>query len=307
MTTLGTLTRPAANVDFRASSRHRPLGFLLALAGLMVTAIAAIVLWVAAADVENAETLARLKAVGFGLNTTGFALVKVAIAVILVGILVRLWIRVDSMKAALPTLKADAETTAPRGDIDTGFGKATETRDVPAPLPIHRMARTLWFPMLGMGAMAVLAGLIASFVWTGDPSSVAAAAWTQGLQFLGEAFILAGIAFLLGSILASLREGGGEVQQALGLPVQTLRMPTTAKLFIGLMAVGLMAGILQFVLYGVVAAGVDNPPAWFAWLGPFREFSLAMILSGIVLALVTIGNVLGFQFDRIRSIITTGK
>ncbi|MFH1331564.1 MAG: hypothetical protein ABIJ48_13085 [Actinomycetota bacterium] len=307
MTTLGTLTRPASIADFRAPSRHRPIGFLLAFAGLMVTAIAAIVLWVAAGDIEDVETFAELKAIGFGLNTTGFAIVKLAIAVVLAGILLRLWIRVDSMKAALPALQADTLPTPPRGGIETGYGPATETAAVPAPLPIHRMARTLWFPMLGMGAMAVVAGLIASFVWTGDPSSVAAAAWTQGLQFLGEAFILSGIAFLLGSILASLREGGGDVQQALGLPVQTLRMPTTAKLFVGLMALGLMAGILQLVLYGVVAAGVDNPAAWFAWLGPFREFSLAMILAGIVLALVTIGNVLGFQFDRIRSIITTGK
>jgi len=31
------------------------------------------------------------------------------------------------------------------------------------------------------------------------------------------------------------------------------------------------------------------------------------LLTGIVLALVTIGNVLSFQFDRIREIITTGK
>lgn len=307
MTAIGTLTRPAPTVDVGVSSRHRPLGFLLALAGLMATAIAAILLWIAAGDVGDTETLAELKAIGFGLNTTGFALVKIAIAVILVGILVRLWIRVESVKAALPALKADAEAPAPRGAIDTDFGTATETANVPAPLPIHRMARTLWFPVLGMGAMAVLAGLIASFVWTDDPSRVAPAAWTQGLQFLGEAFILSGVAFLLGSILANLREGGGDVQQALGLPVQTLRMPTTAKLFIGLMALGLMAGVLQVVLYGVVAGGVANPAAWFAWLGPFREFSLAMILSGIVLALVTIGNVLGFQFDRIRSIITTGK
>ncbi len=79
--------------------------------------------------------------------------------------------------------------------------------------------------------------------------------------------------------------GGGEVQSAVGLPLQTLRMPTTAKAFIGLTVLGLMAGALQFVLYVVVAAGVDNLPAWFAWLGPFREFGLGMLLSGIVLAL----------------------
>ena len=65
--------------------------------------------------------------------------------------------------------------------------------------------------------------------------------------------------------------------------------------------------VLQFVLYLVVAGGVDTPAAWFAWLGPLRELSLGLILSGIVLALVTIGNVLDFQFSRIKQIITTGN
>jgi hypothetical protein len=307
MTTLTTLTRPAAGTDHRTSTRHRPVGFLLAFVGLMVTAAAAIVLWVAARDVADATSLAELRAVAFGLNTTGFAITKIAIAVILVGILVRLWLRVDSVKVALATLRPPGQPGAPRGDVNTTYGKAIESRDVPAPLPIHRMARTLWLPMLAMGAMAVAAGLIASWVWAADPSSVAAAAWTQGLQFAGEAFILAGISFLLGSILASLREGGGDIQQSLGLPVLTLRMPVSAKAFAAFMMLGLMTGVAQLVLYGVVAAGVDSPAAWFAWLGPFREFSLAMLLTGIVLALVTIGNVLGFQFDRIRSIIATGK
>ena len=40
-----------------------------------------------------------------------------------------------------------------------------------------------------------------------------------------------------------------------------------------------------------------------AWLGPTRELSLAFLLSGIVLALATIANVLGFQFSRIKGII----
>ncbi|NQV05392.1 hypothetical protein HQ535_02495 [bacterium] len=307
MTTIGTLTRPAAHADHRIASRHRPIAFVLAFTGLMVIAVAAVVLWIAAGDVADTEALLRLNAIGFGLNTTGFAIIKLSIAVVLIGILIRLWLRVDSMKAALPALKAEGKTPAPRGDIVTLFGKATETDAVPEPLPIHRMAQTLWFPMLAIGAMAVVAGLITSWVWAGDTSSISAAAWTQGLQFLGEAFILSGIAFLLGSILASLREGGGAVQQSLGLSTQTLRMPTTAKVFVGLMMLGLMAGITQFALYGIVAAGVDNPAAWFAWLGPFREFSLAMILMGIVMALVTIGNVLNFQFNRIRNIITSGK
>jgi len=309
MSTITNLTHPTAALRRRAAAQdhYRPAGLLLATIGLIATVSAAIVLWVGARNVADAERLAELKAIGFGLNTTGFALVKSAIAVVLMGILIRLWLRVDSIKGALATLKPDAVAPAPRGEITARHGAATETAATPQPLPIHRVAKTMWAPMLGIGAMAVLAGLAVSWAWAGNPASVAAAAWTQGLQFLGEALILAGISFLLGSILAGLREGGGEVQAALGLPVQTLRTPNTAKMFVALMMLGVMAGILQFALYLVVAAGVANPGAWFAWLGPFREFSLAMILSGIVLALVTIGDVLGFQFDRIRSILVTGK
>jgi hypothetical protein len=46
---------------------------------------------------------------------------------------------------------------------------------------------------------------------------------------------------------------------------------------------------------------------YFGWLGPAREAGLGIILSGIVLALVTIGNVLGFQFSRIKDIIASGR
>ena len=172
---------------------------------------------------------------------------------------------------------------------------------------MHKMAKRMWAPMLAMGMMAVVVGLILSFVWAGDPGDVALQSWTQGLQFLGEGFLLAGIAFLLGTILASLREGGGIVQEALGVTVKTPNMPKTAKAFVGLMMFGVMLAVLQFVLYLVVAGGVDTPAAWFAWLGPLRELSLGLILAGIVLALVTIGNVLENQFGRIKEIVTSGN
>jgi hypothetical protein len=83
-------------------------------------------------------------------------------------------------------------------------------------------------------------------------------------------------------------------------------MPTSAKFFLVLMFSGLMLGIAQFILYGV-AAYADDPATWFAWLAPLREFSLGLLLSGIVLALFTIGTVLGFQHWRIREIIETGR
>jgi hypothetical protein len=174
------------------------------------------------------------------------------------------------------------------------------------------MARTMWFPMLAMGYMLVVVGFVLSLVWAGkvdDGTQQAAQAWTQGVQFLGEGLLLAGISFLLGSILAALRESGGRVQESLGLPVRTLKMPKTAKLFVGFMALGLMVSMVQLVLYAVAAA-VGDPQsfaAWSAWLGPFREVGLGLLLAGVVLALVTIGNVLAFQFARVREIIATGK
>jgi len=303
------LTRPKSGDNHDAPSKHRSIGFVLAFAGLMLAAITLIAnIGAANSSTETGSTFAW----SFGLTVLGFGTIKLAIGLVLVGILVRLWLRVDAVKDAAARLKPAVEGSAPRGDIDTEFGAATETADVPAPLPIHRMARTMWFPMLAMGYMLVFVGFILSLVWSGkvdEGTQQAAQAWTQGVQFLGEGMLLAGISFLLGSILAALREGGGSLQQSLGLSVRTLKMPKTAKLFVGFMALGLMVSMLQFVLY-VAAASVSSPQsfaAWSAWLGPLREFGLGLLLTGIVLALVTIGNVLAFQFSRVREIITTGK
>ena len=69
---------------------------------------------------------------------------------------------------------------------------------------------------------------------------------------------------------------------------------------------GLMIGITQFILYGV-AAYAENPAVWFAFLAPLRLLGAGILLSGIVLALFTIGTVLGFQHWRIREIILTGR
>ena len=308
-TRLTNLTRPVPGTDHESPTRHRRVGFGLALAGLMLATASLIANLVAAGLVGDGETdrADQTLAWSFGLNTAAFGTIKLGIAIVLIGILVRLWLRVESVKDSLPHLKAPAEPTVEAGSITTPFGPATSSRDIPKPLPIHTMAKRMWGPMLAMGYMAVLAGLVVSFLWAGDPASVAPASWAQGLQFLGEGLLLAGISFLLGTILAALREGGGEVQAAVGVTVKTLKMPKTAKVFVALMALGVMVSVLQFVLYLVVANGVENPAAWFAWLGPLREVGLGLILSGIVTALVTIGNVLGFQFDRINEIVTTGN
>ncbi len=64
--------------------------------------------------------------------------------------------------------------------------------------------------------------------------------------------------------------------------------------------------VVQFIGY-VTVAGSSDPASAFAWLGPLREFGLGLILAGIALALVTIGNVLAFQFFRIQQLIRTGE
>lgn len=314
-TTFDRWTRPRSTALEEATS-HRKTGLGIAAAGLVLAA-AVTGLGVAAGgalDGGDATTVGRILAVAFGLNTLALATLKTGIVVVLVGILVRLWIRVDTVKRAVAELRPDvasSEASPPR--VDTPHGPATVGSRAPTTLPIHRMARTLWGPLLAMGAMLVAGGFVAALVWSSrigtDETVTTLAAWTQGVQFLGEAMVLGGISLLLGSILGGLRDGGGEVQEALGVPVITLEMPAAAKAFIGLMTLGMAVSMAQFVLY-LVTTGFDDPgriAVWFTWLGPLRELGLALLLSGIVLALGAIGKVLGFQFDRIRTIVATGR
>ncbi len=307
------LVTPASD-DYRTVADHSKVAIGLGFVGVVLAMIVAVISLTAANDVGNGgEDAAQLLAIGFGLQTLALVTLKVGIGVALIGILVRLWLRIESVKVSLAALRPSEHGDGPAlGDIDTEYGPATVTKAPPALLPIHKMARTMWFPMLAMGPMLVVAGFVTSIIWSnnvGTASGVEASAWTQGLQFLGEGLVLSGISFLLGSILASLREGGGEVQQALGLNVTTLKMPSTAKAFVALMMAGLMVSIVQFglYLYTLTFDTFAEIAPWWAWLGPFRELGLALLLAGIVLALATIANVLGFQFSRIRSIVVTGE
>lgn len=307
------VTRPASTADPRPSSRHHLLG--LGLAGLgMVLVVVALLGNTNAAETLGGAEVATTLAWSFAASVLGFGLAKLGIAVILVGIILRLWHRANAMLTTLPKLREAAGSDwAAQGNSDlTGHGPTHTTDHAPAPLAIHRMAATVWLPVLVMGAMALVIGLIVGLATAGAaPGSESfrqLSAWTQGTMFLGEGLLLSGISFLLGTILASLRHAGGEVQEALGLPVQTLRMPPVAKAFIALMAIGMMMAIAQFVLYGVAATWAGDPStfaAWTTWLGPFRETALGVLLAGIVLALLAISKVLTFQFGRLGQILTT--
>lgn len=316
---LGLASRPGVDYDYRAKSKFRTVGFTTAVFGIMlamVTLVANLIAGSQVTDPGQATQTASILAWSFGLTTTAFATLKVAIALILMGIVLRLWLRADAVKESVARLKpvVSSPSNTPVGDYIGDFGPATETTDAPGLLPIHKMAKAVWAPMLVMGVMAVLVGLVLSFIQSAsvgsDPElAVSLGAWTQGTQFLGEGFLLAGISFLLGTILSGLREGGGEVQEALGVNVRVLKMPSTAKAFVVFMAAGLMLAVTQFALYIVVATSVETSDvaSWFAWLGPLREFALGLLLLGIVLALVTIGKALSFQFQRVTQIVHTGR
>lgn len=313
------LLRPPDGADHQGESAHRKVGLALIALGLMVAMVAFISNVVQASSDSSASTIAAQAAWTFGIATAALGSIKTGIAAILWGIARRIWFRVESVKAALPDLMPKDRDTGnvSEGPITTPYGAARITKSAPGPLPIHKMAVMLWLPMLAMGVMLVMVGLVFTFVEAAaadnaDPSTFQTfRALAPGVEFFGEALLLGGISFLLGSILASLRQGGGEVQESVGAGVKTLLMPVTAKLFIGLMVMGMMAAMVQLVLYIYVATidadKLQTINAWHAWLGPLKEAALGLLLSGIVLALATIGTVLGFQFHRIRELITDGR
>ena len=305
---IGSSLRPLAErTGGSGASRFRLAGIGLASAGLTMAAVSLIANLAVADGSAGAGTLAW----SFGLGTLGFGAVMLGISVTLVGILVRLWLRVDAIKVSLPGLapgpEPDGQVRA--GEIETRYGSATVSERAPQPLAIHKMAGRMWMPMIAMGPMLVAAGFVVALVQSGESNPATftdLGAIVQGTQFLGLALSLAGVSFLLGTILSSLRKGGGEAQEAAGVAVETLKMPTSAKAFVGLMAAGVMIALIQFGGY-LAATGQDDPVSWFAWLAPVRALSLGLILGGVTLALYTIGTVLGFQFDRLSHIVKEGK
>ncbi len=295
----------------------RQSGLTMAAIGWMAAMLALVIGIVTGLTVASGGTpqrVAALDVLSFGIAIAALGTGKTGIALVLRGIVRRIGQRVASIRAALPALvpAADGRGQGPEGLIDTAQGKARITKTAPQPLFVHDMARVLWLPMLVMGLFALYFGLLVSLEAAGksDEDIVRSLkAWVQGLQFLGEGFLLSAVSLILGTILAAIRSGGGEVQQSLGAAVKTLLMPLTAKIFLGLMMVGLMIEIVQFLFYIYVSSlrDVAAIATFSAWLGPFREFGLGVLLSGVVLALATIARALDFQFSRIRELIATGR
>ena len=154
-------------------------------------------------------------------------------------------------------------------------------------------------------------------------------AWLPSFKFLGMGMILGGVTFLLATILGSLRTGGGRVQEALGVPVRIIKPPMTATFFPMVMMMGTMVMIASLVL-GIVEASVAydywnhsiatqlNPAVEgsallgdlqkiatiSAWLEPLKFVGIALLLTGIGLALATIVRVLRWQAARLWDVLT---
>ncbi len=186
---------------------------------------------------------------------------------------------------------------------DLAIPREDEGFDIPA------MARKLWRPMLAMGLMTVAAGVIAGIVQANLdlPLHVSqVAAWNPGVLFLGVGFLLSAVIFLLATILGELRDGGTSVQQALGEKALILKRPLTGKLFPPAMMMGLMTLIATLAIGFVQAAKLDNDPSGAAdigaWVGPLHFAGVALIFTGVALALATIVRALRFQADRVAQI-----
>ncbi len=151
--------------------------------------------------------------------------------------------------------------------------------------------------------------------------------WLPRFQLLGMGLMFGGITFLLATILGNLRLAGALVQKNSGRRMLTPKPPWSAQLFPMLMMMGLMVLIGAFVTSIVVATiandvfdqplsriGAAEPGSsllgdfqtvqtYGAWLQAFAFTGLlALVLSGIVLALYTISQVLRFQHGRIAEL-----
>ena len=147
--------------------------------------------------------------------------------------------------------------------------------------------------------------------------------WLPRFQLLGMGLMFGGITFLLATILGNLRLAGAMVQKQSGRRILVPKPPWSAQLFPMLMMMGLMILIGALVVSIVIAitAGdvfgnaiseinaaesgsgllgdFQDVQTFTAWLQAFAFTGLALVLSGIVLALYTISQVLRFQHGRI--------
>jgi hypothetical protein len=196
-------------------------------------------------------------------------------------------------------------------DFDT-----TTTTASPGYNPPQKMGRALWLPMFLMAMMAFPVAWILGAVLSGEIATERALTvdivrlqhLVPAFGFIGFLGVFSAISFAISRILGAFRRGGGDVQETVGIEVETLTMPWTAKVFILSMAMGMMALVAGIVLHFVAAGAVDTDNLaqatgeWRDWIEAIRRIGIALHLFGIVFGLGTIIYVLRFQALRIREV-----
>ncbi|MFH1331565.1 MAG: hypothetical protein ABIJ48_13090 [Actinomycetota bacterium] len=194
------------------------------------------------------------------------------------------------------------------------FATEASTRSLGENLP-QKMGRRLWLPMFVMALMAFPVALVLSWVRAAEIASASPDGETiatlgqlvPAFQFIGFAAVFAAVSFAIARILGRFRAGGGEVQEAAGSEVKTLKMPATARIFLLSMMMGMMGILAAVALHFVVAANVTVWPAasietWSEALEGVRRLGVGLYLFGITFGLGAIIHVLRFQSIRIREV-----
>ena len=199
----------------------------------------------------------------------------------------------------------------------TEFNVQTSDHALARNLP-QQIGRVLWLPMFlmafGFFAVGVIIGIVrADEIAATNPEADTIASLRHvgaGFMFLGFAAMFAAVSFAIARILGEFRVGGGQVQEATGRAVQTLRMPVTAKLFIVGMAMAMMTLVVASILHFVFAADISSTAASledaeqrFIVLEGVRRLGVALFLLSVLLGLATIVQVLRFQAVRLRQLV----
>lgn len=181
----------------------------------------------------------------------------------------------------------------------------------------QQMGNRLWLPMFVMAVMAFPVALILSWVRASTIASASGPAdfedaaqlghLVAAFGFIGFLAIFAAISFAIARILGRFRKGGGDIQEAVGDEVQTLKMPATVRIFMLFMMMGMMTIAIAVVLHFVAASNVgswelESVARWGEVLEGFRRFGVAMYLFGIAFGLGSIVHVLRFQTLRVSQL-----
>jgi len=197
------------------------------------------------------------------------------------------------------------------------FNTETSTKALDVNVP-QRAGRTLWAPAFAMSIIGFIAGMglaIAKSVAVADGDAVLAATLNNygiAAMFFGFTMVFTGISFAIARILGEFRTGGGRTQEAAGSEVKTLKMPVTARVFIVLMAMAMMALLAAVIAHLVVGIQIDagslsllEAERWDLWLEAARRLAVQVYLFAIALGLGTIIYVIRFQSIRIREVAET--